>query len=105
MSQIIYTYKNCNKEDFNHEINFQEEEFTKILNRVIETKLNIIRITVEFEMVSHPEHKKLVVHVYVDSPDFEFVGKEEGYEYAEVAKIALKKLLEKARDVKDSKIK
>lgn len=104
MTKIIYTYKECSKDDFKSDISFNEDDFSNSLRKATEMQLNIPQINIEFELVSHPEHPKIIAHAYSHSHDFNFKGEESGYEYSEVVRALISKLVESARKENDKKV-
>lgn len=104
MTKIIYTYKDCSAQDFEADRSFNETNFDAILQPAFETKVRIEKVNIEFELISHPEHPKLLVHAYIDSPDMKFKGLEEGFEYSEVARKLLHQVVEEVRKAKSKKI-
>lgn len=101
MGNITYTYKHCSKEDFEKDLSFKEEEFTKILEKGFDTSIKIDRIEVEFALEDHQENPRLVCTASVVSPAFDFNHRETGFKYSETARKTLHKIVEGIRREKE----
>ncbi len=55
MHNIIYTYKNFDKEEFNNNVHFDEEVFSEKLQKVFEKNNQVERITVVMEKIGEKE--------------------------------------------------
>lgn len=60
MSNITYTYQDCNKEDFSNDVSFSEDNFSEKLSKVFELSLGVERV----EVVVEKDNSKMTVKVH-----------------------------------------
>jgi len=100
--KIIYTYKHTKPEDFSHIVNFSESDFSKELEKVFETKINVERVNVEFIFEKAHAKDKFTC---VIRPDFNAKLKleiiEKGDDFVQVVRNAIHKTIQETRHIKD----
>lgn len=66
--KIHYTYKHCTPENFKNDISFNEEEFTKELEKCFDTKVKVNKIDVEFIMEDGRSTNQFTCVIRISSP-------------------------------------
>ncbi len=99
---IIYTYTHCSKEDFAHEVNFREDDFSAEIQKIFETSIPISKVLVEFILEDKASGGRFTVSLKLESPKIKFEHQEQAYDnYALSVHKAIKKALEFVRSEKE----
>lgn len=89
MPNITYTYRHCEKTDFENEVSFNETVFSKKLSELFELDAQIDRIDVVFELDKGQASNKFKTTVNVVSPKLGHTHFEQGDDEAKVARTAI----------------
>ena len=88
-NHITYAYRHCSKDDFENEVSFNEEAFSKKLSEIYELDAQVDRIDVTFELDEGQSSNKFKTSVNVVSPKLGHTHTEKGDDVAKVARAAI----------------
>ncbi len=101
-AQVIFSYIHCDKSDFAHEVNFDEENFRKEIEPIFETRVPVERVTLEFIMDGKQESGRFIALIRIQSPKISFEHTEEAYDnYAGAVNKAIHKAVAYLRNEKE----
>ncbi len=100
--QIIFTYMHCDKSNFKHEVNFDEEAFGQEAAKLFETSVPVERVNLEFILEDKQGSGRFICVIVLESPIIDFKHTEESYDnYAGAVHRAIHKAVEYLRQEKE----
>jgi hypothetical protein len=95
---IVYTYKDCKREDFRSDVHFNEDLFSKKLTKVFETSIRMDRV----EVIITKNDNRTLVRLDLLSPDLsQGTIQKEGFESAKAVFDAIDSAVHLVHDAKE----
>lgn len=100
--QVIFSYTQCDKSYFAHEVNFDEDLFRKEVNKIFETSIPVKKVELEFILEDKEASRRFTVVIRIESPLIQFTHTENAFNnYSASVYQAIRKGLEFVRQEKE----